>query len=180
MKTKELEAHDTAVWRHVKRLFGVVMCVLIVVTYNQILTSSDSCCILMCLFEKLCYMRWDLIYLPPCPKNTESVKCGLMLNPRLLSSHHRHFRNVDCLRGAQLNKIQCFLITGTRLLNPVLCALNLRAWLNWTSNTLTGHSMLLEQFGRWDYGYRSTATFQTADAVQVSQHTAISANHLQP
>lgn len=60
-----------------------------------------------------------------------------------------------------------------------LCAIHtqFRSWLNWT---LTGRSIPPELFGRWDYGSPSTATLQTADSVQVSQPTAITANHLHP
>lgn len=64
-------------------------------------------------------------------------------------------------------------------IKPSAICTQFRSWLNRTSSTSTGHSIPLEQFGRWEYSDRSTATLQTADAVQVSQPSAITANHLQ-
>lgn len=68
-------------------------------------------------------------------KMSLSVICVCWIH---VCSHHRHLRNVDRLRGAQRNKIVCFLITSTRLLSPRAIRAQFSRWLNWTANTSTG------------------------------------------
>lgn len=95
-----------------------------------------------------------------------------MLNPHL----HSPQASQKCRLPAQSSAKQNTLLSQHKAIKLSAICTQFKSWLNWT---LTSHSIPLEQFGRWDYGYRSTATLQTADAVQVSQPTAITANHLQ-
>lgn len=101
-----------------------------------------------------------------------------MLNPRLLSP--QAFQKFRLLAWSSAKQNTLLSHHWHKAIKPCAICTQFRSWLNWTSNALTGHSILLEQFGRQDYGYRSTATLRSADAVQVSQLTAITANHLQP
>lgn len=106
--------------------------------------------------------------------NASITDCGQTLNPHLPSPQASQKCRLLAWSSAKQNGLLSH--HQHKAIKPSAICTQFKNWLNWT---LTGHSIPLEQFGRWDYGYRSTATLQTADVVQVSQPTAITANHLQ-
>lgn len=65
-----------------------------------------------------------------------SVKCGLMLNPRLLSP--QAFRKCRLLAWSSAKQNTLLSHYWDRAIKPSAIRTQFRSWLNWTSNTSTG------------------------------------------